>query len=59
MTAIRIVGRILVPSILLLCLGSAVAQDIRIAVVGSMTGPLAESGDENKRGAELDRKSVV
>jgi len=58
MTAIRIVGRTLVPSILLLCLGSAVAQDIRIAVVGSMTGPLAESGDENKRGAELAAKDI-
>ncbi len=58
MTAIRIVGGTLVPSILLLCLGSAVAQDIRIAVVGSMTGPLAESGDEDKRGAELAAKDI-
>ena len=57
MTAMRIVGGTLVPSILL-CLGSAVAQDIRIAVVGSMTGPLAESGDENKRGAELAAKDI-
>ena len=58
MTAIRIVGRTLVLSILLLWLGSAHAQDIRIAVVGSMTGPLAESGDENKRGAELAAKDI-
>jgi branched-chain amino acid transport system substrate-binding protein len=58
MIAVRIIGRALLPSILLLCVGSAVAQDIRIAVVGSMTGPLAESGDENKRGAELAAKDI-
>jgi branched-chain amino acid transport system substrate-binding protein len=34
------------------------AQDIRIAVVGSMTGPLAESGDEDKRGAEMAAKDI-
>jgi hypothetical protein len=48
----------LLRSILLLWLASAHAQDIRIAVVGSMTGPLAESGDENKRGAELAAKDI-
>jgi branched-chain amino acid transport system substrate-binding protein len=58
MTAVRIIGRTLPLSILLLWLGSAHAQDIRIAVVGSMTGPLAESGDEVKRGAELAAKDI-
>jgi branched-chain amino acid transport system substrate-binding protein len=58
MTAVRIIGRTLPRSILLLWLGSAHAQDIRIAVVGSMTGPLAESGDEVKRGAELAAKDI-
>jgi branched-chain amino acid transport system substrate-binding protein len=58
MTAVPIIGRTLLLSILLLWLGSAHAQDIRIAVVGSMTGPLAESGDEVKRGAELAAKDI-
>jgi branched-chain amino acid transport system substrate-binding protein len=58
MTAIRIAGRALLASISLLWLGSTHAQDIRIAVVGSMTGPLAESGDEDKRGAELAAKDI-
>jgi branched-chain amino acid transport system substrate-binding protein len=58
MTAVRVVGRALLPSILLLWLGSAHGQDIRIAVVGSMTGPLAESGDEDKRGAEMAAKDI-
>jgi branched-chain amino acid transport system substrate-binding protein len=58
MTAIRIAGRALLASISLLWLGSAHAQDIRIALVGSMTGPLAESGDEDKRGAELAAKDI-
>jgi hypothetical protein len=55
MTAIR---RILLPCVLLHCVSLAHAQDIRIAVVGSMTGPLAESGDEDKRGAELAAKDI-
>ena len=58
MTAIRIVGRTLLPSILLLCLCSAYAQDIRIAVVGSMTGSFAGAGDQVKRGAELAAKDI-
>ena len=58
MRAVRIVESALLPSILLLWLGSAHAQDIRIAVVGSMTGPLAESGDEDKRGAEMAAKDI-
>src|SRR5271154_5596186 len=58
MAAVRVVGRAFLPSLLLLWLGSAHAQDIRIAVVGSMTGPLAESGDEVKRGAELAAKDI-
>jgi branched-chain amino acid transport system substrate-binding protein len=58
MTAIPLIGRALFPSILLLWLGSAHAQDIRIAVAASMTGPLAESGDEVKRGAELAARDI-
>ena len=58
MTAIRIVGRTLLPSILLLCLCSAHAQDVRIAVVGSMTGSFAGAGDQVKRGAELAAKDI-
>jgi ABC-type branched-subunit amino acid transport system substrate-binding protein len=53
MTAIRIVGTALLPCLLFLCVSLAHVQDIRIAIVGSTTGPLAESGDEDKRGAEL------
>jgi branched-chain amino acid transport system substrate-binding protein len=34
------------------------AEDLRIAVAASMTGPLAESGDEVKRGAELAAKDI-
>ena len=56
--AIRIVGRALLPSILLLCVCSAHAQDVRIAVVGSMTGSLAGAGDQVKRGAELAAKDI-
>ncbi len=36
----------------------ASAQDIRIAVAGSMTGSLAEAGDQVKRGAELAAKDI-
>ena len=49
---------ILLPSILLLCVCSAHAQDIRIAVVGSMTGSFAGAGDQVKRGAELAAKDI-
>jgi branched-chain amino acid transport system substrate-binding protein len=58
MTAVRIVGNASLPCILLLCLPSAHAQDIRIAVAGSMTGSLAEAGDEVKRGAELAARDI-
>jgi branched-chain amino acid transport system substrate-binding protein len=58
MTATPIIGRALLPSILLLWLGSAHAQDIRIAVVGSMTGSNAGAGDQVKRGAELAAKDI-
>jgi branched-chain amino acid transport system substrate-binding protein len=58
MTAARIVGNASLPWILLLCLPSAHAQDIRIAVAGSMTGSLAEAGDEVKRGAELAARDI-
>jgi branched-chain amino acid transport system substrate-binding protein len=58
MIAARIVGKALLPCILLLCVSLARAQDIRIAVAGSMTGSLAEAGDEVKRGAELAAKDI-
>jgi branched-chain amino acid transport system substrate-binding protein len=51
--ALQIVARALFISALIFCARAACAQDIRIALAGSMTGPLAESGDEVKRGAEL------
>jgi branched-chain amino acid transport system substrate-binding protein len=58
MIAVRIVGNALLHCILLLCVSLARAQDIRIAVAGSMTGSLAEAGDEVKRGAELAAKDI-
>ena len=58
MIAVGIVGKALLPCILLLCVSLARAQDIRIAVAGSMTGSLAEAGDEVKRGAELAAKDI-
>ena len=58
MSAVRIVRKALLPSILLLRVSSAHAQDIRIAVAGSMTGSLAEAGDEVKRGAELAARDI-
>jgi branched-chain amino acid transport system substrate-binding protein len=36
----------------------ACAEDIQIAVAGSMTGPLAIAGDQVKRGAELAAKDI-
>ena len=56
--ALQIIARTLFISTLIFCTRPACAQDIRIAVVGSMTGPLAESGDEDKRGAELAAKDI-
>ena len=56
--SIQIIARALFTSALIFCTRTACAQDIRIAVVGSMTGPLAEAGDEVKRGAELAAKDI-
>src|ERR1700722_13486911 len=56
--ALQIIARTLFISALIVGARAVWAQDIRIAVVGSMTGPLAESGDENKRGAELAAKDI-
>jgi branched-chain amino acid transport system substrate-binding protein len=56
--ALQIVGRALLISALTLSARSACAQDIRIAVAGSMTGPLAIAGDQVKRGAELAAKDI-
>src|SRR6202046_3400012 len=55
---LQIISRALFISTLIFGTRTVCAQDIRIAVVGSMTGPLAESGDENKRGAELAAKDI-
>jgi branched-chain amino acid transport system substrate-binding protein len=56
--ASQIIATALFVSGLIFCTRAACAQDIRIAVAASMTGPLAESGDEVKRGAELAAKDV-
>ena len=56
--ALQIIAKALFVSALISCTRAACAQDIRIAVVGSMTGPLAESGDEVKHGAELAAKDI-
>jgi branched-chain amino acid transport system substrate-binding protein len=45
-------------SALIFCTRAAWAQDIRIAVAAPMTGPLAEAGDEVKRGAELAARDI-
>ena len=55
---LQIISRALFISTLIFCTRAACAQDIRIAVAASMTGPLAESGDEVKRGAELAAKDI-
>jgi branched-chain amino acid transport system substrate-binding protein len=55
---LRIISSALFISTLIFCSRAACAQDIRIAVAASMTGPLAESGDEVKRGAELAAKDI-
>jgi ABC-type branched-subunit amino acid transport system substrate-binding protein len=51
--ALQMIARALFISALIACTPTAWAQDIRIAVAGSMTGPLAVAGDQVKRGAEL------
>jgi branched-chain amino acid transport system substrate-binding protein len=56
--ALHIIARSLFISAAIFCARAACAQDIRIAVAGSMTGSLAESGDENKRGAELAARDI-
>ena len=56
--ALRIAARALLISGLIFCLRAACAQDIRIAVVGPVTGSLAEAGDQVKRGAELAAKDI-
>ena len=48
--ALQIIARSLFISALIFFTRAVRAQDIRIAVVGSMTGSLAEAGDEVKRG---------
>src|ERR1700733_11516294 len=56
--ALRIVAKALLTSALICCLRQASAQDIRIAVAGSMSGPLAEAGDQVRRGAEMAAKDI-
>jgi branched-chain amino acid transport system substrate-binding protein len=56
--ALRIIARSLFILALSLCTRAVSAQDIRIAVVGSMTGSLAEAGDQVKRGAKLAAKDI-
>jgi branched-chain amino acid transport system substrate-binding protein len=56
--ALQIIARTLFISALIFFTRAACAQDIKIAVAASMTGPLAESGDEVKRGAELAAKDI-
>ena len=55
---LQIISRALLTSALIFFTRAACAEDIRIAVAASMTGPLAESGDEVKRGAELAAKDI-
>jgi len=55
---LRIVARSLVIAASIFCIRAACAQDIRIAIAGAMTGPLAEAGDEVKRGAELAARDI-
>lgn len=56
--ALRIAAKVLLASALICCFRDASAQDIRIAVAGSMTGSLAEAGDQVKRGAEMAAKDI-
>jgi branched-chain amino acid transport system substrate-binding protein len=56
--ALQMIARALFISALIACTPTAWAQDIRIAVAGSMTGPLAVAGDQVKRGAELAARDI-
>jgi branched-chain amino acid transport system substrate-binding protein len=55
---LQIISRALFISTLIFFPRAVCAEDLRIAVAASMTGPLAESGDEVKRGAELAAKDI-
>jgi branched-chain amino acid transport system substrate-binding protein len=55
---LQIILRALFISTLIFFPRAVCAEDLRIAVAASMTGPLAESGDEVKRGAELAAKDI-
>jgi branched-chain amino acid transport system substrate-binding protein len=56
--ASQMIARAVFVSASIFCFRPACAEDIRIAVVGSMTGPLAGAGDQLKRGAELAAKDI-
>src|ERR1700721_1402185 len=56
--ALRLAAKGFLTSVLICWARDASAQDIRIAVAGSMTGSLAEAGDQVKRGAELAAKDI-
>lgn len=58
MTFIRLVRRLALAAAVALPPVAASADDIRIAVVGSMTGSLAGAGDQVRRGAELAAKDI-
>ena len=55
---LQVILRALFISTLIFFPRAVCAEDLRIAVAASMTGPLAESGDEVKRGAELAAKDI-
>ena len=55
---LQIISRALFISTLIFFPRAVCAEDLRIAVAASMTGPLAELGDEVKRGAELAAKDI-
>jgi branched-chain amino acid transport system substrate-binding protein len=54
----RFVRRLALAAAAALLPAAASADDIRIAVVGSMTGSLAGAGDQVRRGAELAAKDI-
>jgi branched-chain amino acid transport system substrate-binding protein len=56
--ASQMIARGVFVSASIFCFRPACAEDIRIAVVGSLTGPLAGAGDQLKRGAELAAKDI-
>ena len=56
--ALRIAAKVLLTSALMCWFRDASAQDIRIAVAGSMSGSLAEAGDQVRRGAEMAAKDI-